>query len=98
MLFGAAPRDRRGRIAHREVSHRDVNVYDEDGEVDVFAPPRDESELKSERQREREFFESLKSPMLQNEEGTLEGKTPMGRTAEQDPRGLGFATAMRAVI
>ncbi|KAF8608577.1 HbrB-domain-containing protein [Ceratobasidium sp. AG-I] len=99
MLFGAAPRDRRGRIAHRDFSHRDANVFDEDGETDVFAPSRDESELKSERQREREFFESLKSPMVQNDEGTFEGKTPQGRTVEQpDTRGLGFATAMRAVI
>ncbi|KAG8681586.1 hypothetical protein FRC09_017381 [Ceratobasidium sp. 395] len=97
MLFGAAPRDRRGRIARRDISYRDMNMFDEDGEGDLFG--KEELDVKSERQREREFLEALKSPVMQSDDGTLDGKTPLGRTVDQaDNRGMGFATAMRAVI
>ncbi|KAG9099851.1 hypothetical protein FRC06_004768 [Ceratobasidium sp. 370] len=97
MLFGAAPRDRRGRIARRDVSYRDMSVFDEDGEGDVFG--KEEMDGKTERQREREFLDALKSPVIQSEEGTLDGRTPLGRAVDQaDNRGMGLATAMRAVI
>ncbi|KAG9123498.1 hypothetical protein FRC07_014869 [Ceratobasidium sp. 392] len=117
MLFGATPRDRRGRIARRDVSYRDMNVFEEDGDGDIFG--KEEPDVKSERQMEREFLEALKSPVIQSEEGTLDGRTPLARTVDQvcllgsspftmiftkraslqaDTRGMGFATAMRAVI
>ncbi|KAH7339373.1 HbrB-like-domain-containing protein [Rhizoctonia solani] len=100
MLFGAAPRDRRGRIAHKEPAQRDGMVFSDDTDGDIFAPSRDESETKD-RQKERQFLESLKSPVPQTEvgPGSPENKKPTARVLEQvDPRGLGFATAMRAVI
>ncbi|CAE6408522.1 unnamed protein product [Rhizoctonia solani] len=97
MLFGAAPRDRRGRIAHKEPVQREGMVFSDDADGDVFAPSRDEIDVK-----ERQFLESLKSPALPNEvgPGSPEGKKPPTRAPEHqaDLRGLGFATAMRAVI
>ncbi|KAG8746979.1 hypothetical protein FRC10_002778 [Ceratobasidium sp. 414] len=81
MLFGATPRDRRGRIARRDVSYRDMNVFEEDGEGDIFG--KEEMDGKTERQREREFLDALKSPVMESEEGTLEGKTPLGRAVDQ---------------
>ncbi|CUA75405.1 hypothetical protein RSOLAG22IIIB_05877 [Rhizoctonia solani] len=96
MLFGAAPRDRRGRIAHKEPLQRDGVLFSDDTDGDVFAPSRDEIEVK-----ERQFLDSLKSPVPQNEvgPGSPETKKPVTRAPEQvDTRGLGFATAMRAVI
>ncbi|KDN44425.1 hypothetical protein RSAG8_05472, partial [Rhizoctonia solani AG-8 WAC10335] len=98
MLFGAAPRDRRGRIAHKEPPQRDGMVFSDDADGDVFAPPgpRDEIEV-----QERQFLDSLKSPVPQSEvgPGSPENKKPTTRAPEQaDTRGLGFATAMRAVI
>ncbi|KAG8710579.1 hypothetical protein FRC11_004349 [Ceratobasidium sp. 423] len=100
MLFGAAPRDRRGRIAHKEPAQRDAMLFSDDTDGDVFAPSRDETETKD-RQKERQFLDSLKSPVPQNEvsPGSPENKKPPARAPEQvDPRGLGFATAIRAVI
>ncbi|KAJ1304330.1 hypothetical protein OPQ81_005489 [Rhizoctonia solani] len=100
MLFGAAPRDRRGRIAHKEPAQREGMVFSDDTDGDVFAPSRDELETKD-RQKERQFLDSLKSPVPQNEatSGSPENKKSTTRAPEQpDPRGLGFATAMRAVI
>ncbi|CAE6409648.1 unnamed protein product [Rhizoctonia solani] len=92
------PRDRRGRIAHKEPPQRDGMVFSDDADGDVFAPPgpRDEIEV-----QERQFLDSLKSPVPQSEvgPGSPENKKPTTRAPEQaDTRGLGFATAMRAVI
>ncbi|CAE6462740.1 unnamed protein product [Rhizoctonia solani] len=100
MLFGATPRDRRGKIAHKESTQRDGIVFPDDADADVFAASRDEVETKD-RQKERQFLDSLKSPVPQNEvsSGSPENKKPVPRALDQvDPRGLGFATAMRAVI
>ncbi|CAE6446402.1 unnamed protein product [Rhizoctonia solani] len=100
MLFGAAPRDRRGRIAHKEPTQRDGMLFSDDADGDIFAPSRDETETKD-RQKERQFLDSLKSPVPQTEvgPGSPDNKKPTTRALEQiDPRGLGFATAMRAVI
>ncbi|GAB1521540.1 hypothetical protein RhiTH_004637 [Rhizoctonia solani] len=100
MLFGATPRDRRGKIGHKEPAQRDGMVFADDGDADVFAPSRDEIETKD-RQKERQFLDSLKSPVPQNEvgAGSPDSKKPAPRALEQvDHRGLGFATAMRAVI
>lgn len=99
MLFGAAPRDRRGRIARKDPHQREGTIFDDDGETDVFSPSRDESDTKSDRQKEREFLDALKSPAPHSETGSPEAKRNLTRLAEQvDPRGLGYATAMRAVI
>ncbi|QRV79206.1 HbrB domain protein [Ceratobasidium sp. AG-Ba] len=81
MLFGAAPRDRRGRIAKRDVSYREGSTFDEEGEWDVFG--KEEVDGKTDRQREREFLDALKSPMVQSEEATLDGRTPVGRPVDQ---------------
>jgi hypothetical protein len=84
MLFGATPRDRRGRIVHKEPTQRDGIVFPDDADTDVFAPSRDEVETKD-RQKERQFLDSLKSPVPQNEvnSGSPENKKPAPRVLEQ---------------
>lgn len=83
MLFGAAPRDRRGRIARKDVQQREGTVFDDDGETDVFSLSRDESDTKSDRQKEREFLDALRSPAPHSDTGSPENKRNLTRLAEQ---------------
>jgi hypothetical protein len=77
-LSGGLPRDRRGRVAQKSLDRVGIKVTEE-GEDDIFGDetPRVAQGL-TDREREREFLEALRSPDIDSHSLAVKGGWGLG--------------------
>nr|GAT57711.1 predicted protein [Mycena chlorophos] len=98
-LSGGLPRDRRGRVAKKQLAGLKIT---EDGDEDVFGDetPRMGQGL-ADREREREFLEALRSPDLEPNPATVKGGWGLGNAEssklEDDEEPLNWDEAQAVV-